>query len=489
MSLFKFQRILLIIIILFLIPFSLNSQRLDGETNKKYSEYLEKYFQNKRIPSISAGVFKDGNIQWLDSKGMIDLETLTPAKPSALYRIASITKAITAVAVIQLYERRIIDLDADITSYVTYFPKKKWKISVRQLLNHTSGIRSYKNEDEFNSKMFYSSLKDAVMTFAKDDLMFEPGTNYNYTSLGYSLLAALIENVTRMSFEDYLIENIFNPAGMKNTRVDKQREIILERVKGYEKSPDRKFVNAPLTDLSIKIAGGGLISNCEDILLFTKALLEEKLISNESLKLMTSPTILKNGKRYDYGLGFSLSSANDSIIYFGHYGRGTGFTTGFLVEPLTKTAVVFLINVRDRNLQDPARDLILISKGYDIKEPLKTLSDYLFDKYNKGGIDSSISALFQLLSNDLKTEYNLSEQEYAYFGQELTDLRYTSDAIRFLRMLNRTFPNSFTILKTLAIAYYRDGNNGLALRYFREAQLLKSDDKYVNRMINILSGK
>lgn len=464
------------------------AQKIDADLYKKYSDYLEKYYQAKRIPSISAGVLKDGIIQWLDAKGQIDLETFTSAKPTSLYRIASITKAITAVAIMQLYERGQINLDADINTYVPYFPQKKWKITVRNLLNHTSGIRSYKNEEEFNSKMFYSSTKDAVMTFANDDLIFEPGTNYNYSSLGYSLLAALIENVTKMSFELYLRKEIFQVANMKATRVDRQRDIIFERAKGYEKSPDRKLINAPLSDLSIKVAGGGLISTSEDILLFAKALLEDKLISKSTLVEMTKPVVLKNGKRFNYGFGFSLSDPNDSLKYFGHDGRGTGFTTGLIIEPSSSTASVFFINVRDRNLGNPARDLLLLSQAYNNISITQTVADFLFDKYYSGGIDSVISS-FNFIYDNSKDDFNFSDEECAYFGQALVEIRSIFDAIRYLRMLNRKIPNSFPILKALGNAYFRDGNNGFALRYLREAQLIKPDDSQVNRMINVLSRR
>lgn len=464
------------------------SQKSENELIKRYSDYLEKYYINKRVPSISAGILKDGNIQWLEAKGNIDLETFAPAKTTSLYRIASITKSITAVAVMKLYEKRLIDLEDDISKYVSYFPKKKWKITIKNLLNHTGGIRNYKTEDEFNSKIFYSSTKDAVMTFANDDLLFRPGTNYNYTSLGYSLLAALIENVTKMSFESYLRKEIFQIAGMKSTRVDKQREIITERVKGYEKSPDRKFINSPLADLSIKVAGGGLISTAEDILLFAKSLLEGKLISKSTLEIMIQPTILKNGARRNYGLGFSLSDPKDSINFFGHDGLGTGFTTKLIIDQSNNSAVVTLINLRDINLDDPARDLLLISKGYTNISVKKTLSDFLFDKYYNGGIDSVITT-FNLIYDNNKEDYNLSDEECASFGQALVEIKSIVDAIRYLRMLNRKIPNSFPIIKALGNAYYKDGNNGFALRYFLEAKKLKPDDSYVNRMINILSKR
>lgn len=485
-----FNRIKYFILIFFCFLFYtqiLYSQKNDIETFKKLSEYLQTYIDFKRIPSISAGVYKKGKIFWLDAKGLIDLENFVPARNTSLYRIASITKSITAVAVMQLYEKGLIDLDAEINTYVPYFPKKKWKLTVRHILNHTGGIRSYRSEEEFNSKMFYSTIRDAVLTFANDDLLFEPGTKYNYTSLGYSLLAAMIENVSKTSFENYLRRNIFEPAGMKATRVDRQRSIIYERVRGYEKSPDRRFLNSPLADLSLKVAGGGLISTSEDLLLFVKALLEEKLISKSTLQMMISPTILETSQRINYGFGFSLADPSDSLRWFGHEGRGTGFSSGIMIIPNEDLAAVYLINIRDRNLGNPSRDIINITNGQNFKLT-KTLADYLFDKYNSFGIDSLI-AEFNRLYDTQNPEFNLSVDECVYVGNALTDLNRTTDAIRYLRILNRKIPNNFMVLKTLGDVYSKDKNAGLALRYYREALLLKPDDSYVKNMIDKLTKK
>lgn len=472
---------------LVLFPSELIAQNKQREIFSNLSAYLQEYVDKKKVPSISAGIYKDGKIEWIDAKGLIDLENFVPAKNSSLYRIASITKSITAVAVMQLYEKGLIDLDAEINNYVPYFPKKKWRLTVRHILNHTGGIRSYRSEEEFNSKMFYSSTREAVLTFANDDLMFEPGTRYNYTSLGYSLLAALIENVSKMSFENYLRRNIFEPAGMKSTRIDRYRDIIYERVRGYEKSSFRKFINAPIADLSIKVAGGGLISTSEDLLLFVKALLEEKLISKSTFQMMIEPTILKNSQRINYGFGFSLADPSDSLKWCGHEGRGTGFSTGLMILPQQNIASVYLINIRDRNLGNPARDLINIFNGSKISVT-KTIADHLMEKYQASGIDSMIVEFNRLF--DLQDpEFNLSVDECVFVGNCLVDLRKNSDAIRYLRVLNRRIPENFQILKALGDTYYKDKNDGLALRYYREAFVLRPNDSYIKNMIDKLTKK
>ena len=180
-------------------------------SNKLLDEYLNQYLLIKNVPSISAGLMTQGKITWLKSVGIADIENNAPVSTSSLYRIASISKPITAVAILQLWERGLVSLDTDARSYIPNFPAKKYKFTIRQLLNHTAGIRNYK-EGEFDSKKFYATTDEALRLFAYDSLIFEPGTKYAYTSLGYNLLAAIIEKVSKTSFENYLKNNVFLPA-------------------------------------------------------------------------------------------------------------------------------------------------------------------------------------------------------------------------------------------------------------------------------------
>lgn len=457
------------------------------EKIKLFDNYLSEYFFNKKIPSISAGISKNDKIIWLGVRGIADLELLTNATYNSLYRIASISKPITAAAILQLYERGVIDLDQDVRKYVPSFPAKKWKVTIRQLLNHTSGIRGYK-EGEFHSKKYYANANEALKVFAYDSLRFEPGTKYEYTSLGYTLLAAVIENVTKDSFENYLIANVFNPAGMKNAKVDKQKLIIANRVRGYEKDFERKYQNAPLADLSIKVAGGGLLSNAEDLLLFSNALLNGKLISTKTFQIMTAPTILKNGDKVNYGLGFALSFENDSLKSISHTGGGTGFTTMLIIYPKEKIAAAHLINITDRNLELPAAELIKIELGLPYSRPTKTISDDLMNIFNSSGIDSALSWCNLVLDSNY-TAYNTSETEIISFAKDLLGLNKIAASIKYLKNLIKKFPKSFSFHVALADAYLADKNTGLALRHYRIAWQINPRNQYVNGKIRELTKK
>jgi len=460
-----------------------------SQTNhtKLLDQYLSEYIVIKNVPSISAGIIQDGEIFWVNGIGKADIENNVSISNSSLYRIASISKPITAVAVLQLWENGLISLDTDARTYIPDFPAKKYKFTIRQLLNHTSGIRNYK-EGEFDSKRFYASTGEALKVFAYDSLSYEPGTKYEYTSLGYTLLAAIIENVTKTSFENYLKTNVFLPAGMKTTTIDKQRDIILNRVKGYEKNAEGKIVNSPLADLSIKMAGGGILSTVKDLLLFSNALLENKLLKSSTLEMMTKKSKLKSGKAIDYGLGFALSFEGDSLKYYSHNGAGTGFSSMLIINPNLKTASVHLINIRDRNLGSPAMDLIQIHSSGNLLNPTKTLSEELMKTYMTSGIDSTIKRLAYIYTNELSL-FTLNEDEALFFSKDLIELNRIPDAITYLKDILKLYPKSFKVTVAIGDAYLKDNNHGLALRYYKLAAQINSSNSRVNNLIKRLSGR
>jgi CubicO group peptidase (beta-lactamase class C family) len=480
----QFPKLFLTIILFLVYNNVLYSQ---SNPNKIFDEYLAQYLENKNVPSISAGLLENGEIIWNSSIGKSDIENNVPVSTASLYRIASISKPITAVAILQLWERGLLNLDTDVITYLPNFPVKKYKFTIRQLLNHTAGIRNYR-EGEFDSKKFYATTDDALKILAYDSLIFEPGTKYAYTSLGYNLLSAIIEKVSKTSYEDYIKTNIFIPAGMQSSKVDKQSEIITNRTRGYEKNAFRRIVNAPLADLSIKVAGGGLLSTTKDLLLFSKALMEYKLLKQSTLDMMLRRSKLKSGKEINYGLGFSLEFVNDSLKYIAHNGAGTGFSSMLLIDPTQKIASVHLINARDRNLGEPAKDILNMFTTGVPQIPAKTLSDELMRTYLTFGIDSTNIRLNYIYTNE-QAIFTLNEDEAIFFLDDLIELKKISDAITYLKDVVKLYPKSFKVIVATADAYVKDNNSGLALRYYRLAAQIDNTNSRVNNLIKKLSIK
>ncbi|RPI68469.1 MAG: serine hydrolase [Ignavibacteriales bacterium] len=453
--------------------------------NKKLDQYLTDYYINKDVPSVSAGLSYDGKIIWIGTRGFSDIENNVQAADKSVYRIASVSKVITAVAIMQLVEQGKLKLDEDIRKYIPYYPTKKWKFTVRQLLSHTAGIRNYKSTGEFESKEYFQSTKETISYLAKDSLQFEPGTKFLYTTLSYNLLAAVIENVSGIPFPDYLQNNIFLPAGMNSTYPDFQRDIIPFRVKGYERNKYRKIQNAALADLSIKIPGGGLLSSVEDLLKFSDSLLKGKLIKPSSLDSMIIPAKLKDGKSVNYGLGFAINMDKSGKKFMSHSGTGTGFSTLLLIYPEEKLASVHLINIRDRNLGEPAYDIAEIYFGNEVIKPKKSIADFLFNFSYEFGIDSAL-AIYQIIKKDTVNDFNTSKEELLLFGYDLLGIEKYYEAIKFFRLFTTEYPNYAEAFIGLGEAYYKDGNRGLALKSFRQAAKLQPANRYIINMINKL---
>ncbi|MCE1190473.1 MAG: beta-lactamase family protein, partial [Ignavibacteria bacterium] len=241
-------------------------------------DYLVKYCTYKNIPSIAAGMNVQGNTVWMDATGLADIENNVPATVNSVYRVASVSKVITSVAVMQLVEAGKIKLDEDVRTYIPQYPRKRWKFTIRQVLEHTSGLRTYK-DGEFDSKTPFRNSTEVLNYLAADTLMYEPGTKYLYSSLSFNLLASVIESVTGMPFTQYMQKNIFDRADMRQTCYDEVAKIVPNRVAGYDKNGLRAFENAPLADLSIKFPGGGVLSTVPDLLKFGHALLSGKFFS------------------------------------------------------------------------------------------------------------------------------------------------------------------------------------------------------------------
>ncbi|MEE8142868.1 MAG: serine hydrolase, partial [Planctomycetota bacterium] len=252
----------------------------------------------------------------------------------------------TAIAVLQLVEQGRMDLDAEIQTYVPYFPKKRWPVTARQLLGHLSGISHYQNPElELHIKE-PKSTREAIAIFENFNLIAEPGTRYRYSSYGYNLLGAAIESASGMSFGDYMKKHLWEPLGMKDTRMDDPRAIIPNRVRGYGLGPDGKLQNSEYIDISSRFAAGGTRSTVPDLLKFARGVMDNKLLSPESTELMLTSMAHRDGLHTDYGMGWSVSPANGRFR-FGHSGGQSETRTRLMIFPKESFAIALATNFED----------------------------------------------------------------------------------------------------------------------------------------------
>jgi serine beta-lactamase-like protein LACTB, mitochondrial len=294
------------------------------------------------IPGVTVAIGSGSEVVWSNAYGLADLENTVPMTRHTVIRLASISKPITAVAILQLVEQGKMQLDAPIQEYVPQFPAKPWPVTVRQLLGHLGGVRHYQ-EGEISSTRHYSDRLAPLQIFAADPLLHEPGAKYAYTTYGYNLLGAAVELLARVPFMDYLRTNVFQPAGIQSIRDDNVYAVIPHRARGYALRDDGRLVNCGLADTSNKIPGGGLIGPASDLVRFALAFSSGKLVSPSTAELMTRSLTTTEGKATGYGLGF-VTGELAGRRYAAHGGGQQGTTTYLLFFPQEKLAVGLMMN-------------------------------------------------------------------------------------------------------------------------------------------------
>lgn len=299
------------------------------------------------IPGYAAAVYYKGEILWAKAGGLSDVRKNIPVKRDTPFRLASISKPISAVGLLQLMEAKKLSLEEDVRKHCPAFPAKTYPITLAQLLGHTGGIRHYKESDpsDMNNTRRFSSVIDSLRKFAYEPLEAEPGTKYVYSTYGYSLIGCAIEGASGMPYEKWIEDNILAPSGMRNTGPDTGKGPSLRRSQGYRKTPTGAVVDCAYSDNSAKIPGGGWVSTVDDLLRFADALFKQRLIKPETVDRMWTSGKLRSGKLTGYGLGWSLSRSPEGDREIYHTGGQQGASTILYLRPDQQFAFVWLTNL------------------------------------------------------------------------------------------------------------------------------------------------
>ena len=337
------------------------------ETSKKIDAIVEAQREKLKAPGMSVAVAQDNKLVYSKGFGMADVELSVPAKAETVYRTASIAKAMTATAVMQLVEQGKLDLDAPVQKYCPAFPEKPWPVTTRQLLGHLGGVRHYKNTAEAMGTTHFYSLSDSLALFRDEPLLHEPGTKYNYTTFGYSVLGCAIEGVSGMSYETYMQQRVFEPAKMSETRVDNFRRIIPNRARGYTRLDTVTFLQIPekerphykqgdlynssLHDTSMKIPGGGLVSTAPNLVRFAIAFNTGLLVNEKTRAAIWTRQQTKDGKPTGYGLGWEVRGEGEGMLV-SHSGGQSGTSTLLTMLPSKGVVVAVMCNQQGTNLNE-----------------------------------------------------------------------------------------------------------------------------------------
>lgn len=286
------------------------------------------------IPGISVCVGNRDKIIWAEAFGYADLENKTEVSIQSRFRIGSVSKLLTSLAVGKLYQQGKLALDSPIQKYLPDFPEKKYAITSRQLAGHTAGIRHYRFTDPLPVPRRYKNVKEGLSIFSKDSLLFKPGTGYNYSTYGYSLLSAVLEGASNRDFISYMRDSIFLPFGMANTCADYSDSIVPLRVRFYEHSKGN-LINAPLVDNSYKWAGGGFLSAPVDLVNMIRQLLNYTVLNKNTVELLFTPQKLEDGTSTEVGIGWRIGKNKRGMTYIHHGGMIDGGRTFVFFYPGT----------------------------------------------------------------------------------------------------------------------------------------------------------
>ena len=436
-------------------------------------------------------VADNGQVLYKKGVGLANMEWNISNAPDTKFRLGSITKQFTATLILQLVEQGKIKLDGKITDYLPdYRPDTGGKVTIHNLLTHTSGIPSYTSQPGFAQNVSRNpfTVDDFVKKYTSGDLEFEPGTKFVYDNSGYFLLGAIIEKVTGKPYEQVLKENIFDPAGMKNTGYDHWNTILSKRATGYTNTP-RGYETAAYLDMSIPYAAGSIYSTVEDLYLWDQALYGDKILSAKSKELMFKPNL------NSYGYGFvirkaSLGPNKFEVPVIQHNGGINGFNTTIVRMVNEKRLVVLLDNAEHGQYLDRMAGAIM-SVLYDqpYQNPKQSIAAALGKIVELNGAAAAIKEYRTLKAGAAAAEYDFAETELNQLGYRLLQTNKVADAIEIFKLNVEVYPQSANVYDSLGEAYMTKGDKDLAIANYKKSLELNPKNTNATVKLGELTGE
>ncbi|MDT0553919.1 serine hydrolase domain-containing protein [Urechidicola vernalis] len=307
------------------------------------------FLVEEQIPGMAISVSKGKKLIWSQGFGFMDVENNKKVDPATTqFRIASISKTLTALGMGILVDENRLDFDASVYAYIPDYPKKKYDFTVRQVAGHIAGIRHYK-KDEFlmNKKM---DIVEGLAIFKDDPLLFEPGSEYKYSTYGWNLLSVVVQNAEGEEFNQFMKRKVFSPLKMSATEIGISDIDMPNRTKFYIKQ-NGKIEVGPQVNNEFKVAGGGFISTSEDLVKFGQEFINPNIISEETKQDIVTPLLKNDGTKTKYGVGIGVLTVANNTLRYSHSGGGMGATTMLLIYPEKDLVITILTNLSSVNIR------------------------------------------------------------------------------------------------------------------------------------------
>lgn len=329
---------------------------------KEVKQLADGMLDSNRTASLAIAIDRGGKMLLDEGYGFADIEKKERATPGTVYRIGSITKQFTGVAIVQLKTAGKLKLDDEIQTIITEYPAPPKPVTVRNLLQHTSGIPSFTDLPSYLPKMPEDvTHADMIARFDTLPLSFDPGTQWHYNNSGYYLLGMIVEKASGQTYSDYLEQNLFGPAGMTQTDYETPMTV---RSEGYRRNGDKLVVAGPLS-MTQPFSAGSLDSTAGDLVKWMRALVDGKLSPPDAFAQITGDVYPTGdaGEGYGYGIGVSVDEGRKIIS---HGGGINGFASMLAYYPETDHTISILANTEGFNCGALMRRII------DLLDPAKT---------------------------------------------------------------------------------------------------------------------
>lgn len=455
------------------------------EKPEKIRELLRRYHEAGQFNG-SALISEQGRVIYRGSFGLANYEWNIPNTPETKFRLGSITKAFTAMLVLQLVEQGELRLDDKVIQYLPEFKKTGGRITIDQLLTHTSGLPDYNNlPDEF--RMVQSGLlspAEIIHRIAEYDLLFEPGTKFGYSNDGYRVLGAIIEKVTSKSYEQVLRENILASAGMENTGYSSRTAVLPKRAAGYMK----RLAGLETAAFYEPSPASGMYSTVDDLYRWNQALDGEKLLQPNHKALVWSISPYGNA----YGWHVSKVKVGEKREKLKQMSEGAvfGYFARFVRLPEDNHLIILLTNVRASTnyLPDVEQGVISILYGEPYKAPQRSIAETMLATFRQAGIGAALQQ-YRELKPQQPESYNFAENELNMLGYEFLRVKKLKEAIEVFKLNTETYPRSANAYDSLGEAYMAAGDDQNAIANYQKS--VELDHKNTNgiQMLKRLRSK
>lgn len=454
---------------------------------KQIEELLTKYNEYGQFNG-SALVSENGKVIFKKGFGSANMEWDIPNQPDTKFRLGSISKQFTALLIVKLAEDGKIKLDVPITTYLPDYPKENGsKITIHNLLTHTSGIPNYTSAPNFFKDKARNPYTPEVFvkTFSSLPLEFTPGEKFSYSNSGYFLLGYIIEKISGKTYEQNLQEIIFTPLKMTNSGYDHSNIILKNRAAGYEKQ-GKVITNAAYLDMSIPYAAGSLYSTVEDLYLWDQALYTNKLLSEKSMESLFKPYIKAWEGFYGYGWStYEVPNGEKSKLNVVEHGGGiNGFNTIISRIPADKNLIVLLNNTGGTVLGEMNAAIRAILYNQPFTQPKKSLALDLLDVFSAKGTAAGLDT-YKKLKND--PTYGIKENDMNQVGYQLLQSGKKKEAIEIFKINAEAFPKSGNVYDSLGEAYLADGDKKLAIANYTKSVELDPKNESGKKVLEEIS--